>query len=107
MCPSLSPRQLQSLKMELEERLEALQFELRRMQSAVSQPEAVATSSRKLGLLQAELKACEEALERIARNRFGICESCGEFIELNRLLAAPTLNRCLSCRPRPSRPGGA
>jgi len=44
------------------------------------------------------LKKVEEALFRIEEGEFGECESCGEDIELKRLLARPTATLCLSCK---------
>lgn len=43
------------------------------------------------------IAACNQALERINRGRFGRCSQCGEAIELNRLRADPLVNTCLSC----------
>lgn len=40
-------------------------------------------------------QAMEGALLRIARGEFGICEECGEAIELERLKAVPWTTRCL------------
>jgi RNA polymerase-binding transcription factor DksA len=43
------------------------------------------------------IAACNQALERINRGRFGRCRVCGEAIELNRLRADPLVDTCLSC----------
>ena len=42
-----------------------------------------------------ELRATEEALERIAEGSYGMCVECGEPIEFERLKAQPTASRCV------------
>lgn len=44
------------------------------------------------------IAACNQALERINRGRFGRCQKCDEAIELNRLRADPLVDTCLCCR---------
>lgn len=39
-----------------------------------------------------------EALDRIDRREFGICESCGEEIGLERLRARPVTTLCIDCK---------
>ncbi len=75
MSQSLSSRQLRSFRVELEELL----------------AEAPAA-----GVPGCE--ACRRALARLDAGVFGACSVCGEFIELNRLVASPTETLCLSCR---------
>jgi len=50
--------------------------------------------------LRRQLAQIEAALERLARNDYGICEDCGEFIGLARLRALPFAQRCSSCQSR-------
>lgn len=45
-----------------------------------------------------EIRAVERALKRIALGTFGICVSCGQPIERERLKAHPTANRCAACQ---------
>ncbi|HWF97762.1 MAG TPA: TraR/DksA C4-type zinc finger protein [Steroidobacteraceae bacterium] len=45
-----------------------------------------------------EIRAVERALRRIALDTYGICVSCGEPIERERLEAYPTANRCAACQ---------
>lgn len=45
----------------------------------------------------------EEALERIARGTFGICESCGRPIAAARLKARPTATYCIDCKTESER----
>ena len=44
------------------------------------------------------LKKIDEALERIASGRFGICESCGQEIGFKRLKARPVTTLCIECK---------
>ena len=45
-----------------------------------------------------EIRAIERALRRIALATYGICVSCGQPIERERLEAYPTANRCAVCQ---------
>jgi RNA polymerase-binding transcription factor DksA len=45
-----------------------------------------------------EIRAIEGALKRIALGTYGICVSCGQPIERERLEAYPTANRCAACQ---------
>ncbi len=40
----------------------------------------------------------EEALYRIEKGTYGICEMCGEEIEIERMKAKPTARYCIKCR---------
>lgn len=42
-----------------------------------------------------ELRATEQALQRIAMGTYGVCVECGKPIEAARLDAYPTANRCI------------
>ncbi len=44
------------------------------------------------------LTQVEEALQRVERGDYGICESCGKAININRLLAKPFARFCIPCR---------
>lgn len=44
-----------------------------------------------------EMQACIEALHRIDEGEFGVCQCCGEDIELNHLRANPLSVSCLRC----------
>ena len=46
------------------------------------------------------IKKIKEALERIEEGEFGICESCGEEIELKRLEARPVTTLCINCKTK-------
>jgi RNA polymerase-binding protein DksA len=45
-----------------------------------------------------EIRAIERALKRIALGTYGVCVSCGQPIERERLKAHPTANRCAVCQ---------
>lgn len=47
---------------------------------------------------QDKIMAIEAALKRIEENTFGICISCGNPIEENRLEAVPWATKCISCK---------
>ena len=45
-----------------------------------------------------ELKEIEEALKRISKGSYGICEMCDESIAIGRLRAKPFAKYCTPCR---------
>jgi len=47
--------------------------------------------------LEKKLKEINEALERIEKNTFGICEKCKREIEIERLKANPAERYCKNC----------
>jgi RNA polymerase-binding protein DksA len=46
---------------------------------------------------------CQHALERIIHGSYGICESCGNPIGKNRLLAFPRATLCMPCKSKQER----
>lgn len=44
------------------------------------------------------LKKINGALERIARNTYGVCDGCGEEIPYERLKARPVTTLCIECK---------
>ncbi|MDA8388171.1 MAG: TraR/DksA C4-type zinc finger protein [Nitrospiraceae bacterium] len=50
------------------------------------------------GREQRLLKKIEEAIDRIESGTFGICEICGEPIDVNRLVARPVTTMCIACK---------
>ena len=44
------------------------------------------------------IKKIKKALERIENGTFGICESCGEEISVERLKARPVTTQCIDCK---------
>ena len=58
-----------------------------------------------------ELKAIDDAIERLDAGTFGDCECCGKAIPLTRLRAVPHATKCIDCHrlneKRRSGPGGS
>lgn len=50
------------------------------------------------GREQMLLKKIDSAIEKINNGTFGICEVCGQAIELKRLEARPVTNMCIACK---------
>jgi DnaK suppressor protein len=50
------------------------------------------------GREQRLLKKIDEALERIENESFGICDDCGNEIDLKRLMARPVTTMCIECK---------
>ena len=46
------------------------------------------------------LRKIEDALGRIEGGNYGICEECGEEIEVKRLVARPVTTLCIDCKSR-------
>lgn len=44
------------------------------------------------------LKKIDEAIERIAKGTFGICDGCGEEIGYSRIKARPVTTYCIDCK---------
>jgi DnaK suppressor protein len=53
-----------------------------------------------------KLQAVDEALEKLNRGSYGICEECGEPIAPARLEAIPLAKLCLSCQSELEKEGG-
>jgi DnaK suppressor protein len=46
------------------------------------------------------IKKIKKALDRIENGTFGVCESCGEDISVNRLKARPVTTQCIDCKTK-------
>lgn len=46
------------------------------------------------------IKKIKKALERIENGSFGICETCGEEISIERLKARPVTTQCIECKTK-------
>jgi DnaK suppressor protein len=46
------------------------------------------------------IKKIRAALERFDGDRYGICESCGEDISIERLKARPVTTQCIDCKSK-------
>ncbi len=44
-----------------------------------------------------KLEKLEAALQRMEEGKYGVCEACGQAIELERLAALPTATLCVAC----------
>uniref|UniRef100_A0A831UCE8 TraR/DksA family transcriptional regulator n=1 Tax=Geobacter metallireducens TaxID=28232 RepID=A0A831UCE8_GEOME len=51
-----------------------------------------------------ELTRMDEALGRLEEGRYGLCEDCGEEIDLERLRVAPYAPCCVECQKRREAP---
>ncbi len=54
--------------------------------------------------LERELDLVEDALERIAKEQYGLCIECGRRIAPDRLAALPHAARCIGCQRRAEGP---
>jgi DnaK suppressor protein len=52
------------------------------------------------GREQKLLKKIDEAIARIEDGSYGVCESCGERINIKRLEARPVTTLCIECKTR-------
>ncbi|MFZ0961324.1 MAG: TraR/DksA C4-type zinc finger protein [Bryobacteraceae bacterium] len=50
------------------------------------------------------LRAIDDALTRIRREEFGVCEECGQAISTARLEAVPWTRQCRDCKERQDSP---
>lgn len=50
------------------------------------------------GREQKLLLKIDEAIDKIETNTFGICEACGQDIDIKRLLARPVTTMCITCK---------
>ncbi len=46
------------------------------------------------------IKKIKSALERIENGTYGICESCGDEISIQRLKARPVTTQCIECKTK-------
>ncbi len=44
------------------------------------------------------LKKIDKAIEKIETHSYGICEACGEDIDVKRLVARPVTDLCIACK---------
>jgi DnaK suppressor protein len=108
----MGKRQLQNFKRILAERILTLQDSidrtihcLKKGNESFPDPYDLAASeadtSTELAIRERDrllLLSLREALARIERGRFGICESCGEAISTKRMLANPEATACIECK---------
>ncbi len=46
------------------------------------------------------IKKIKKALKRIEDGTFGVCESCGEDIQIERIKARPVTTQCIECKTK-------
>lgn len=103
---------LEALRARLMERREALLGRLRSTNESLneldrSQPAEAEEEAQELNIARPqatldqrsrqELAEIDDALARIERGEYGICETCGEPIGAARLLALPSAVQCVEC----------
>jgi len=57
--------------------------------------------------LHAELAAVQAALHRVHDGSYGRCDDCGREIGRERLLAQPSVERCVHCQEQAEKPAAA
>lgn len=110
---ALQPEQIKKFKQALEERRRAL---IKQAQSTLSSDMVLSTDDRFDEVDQASseymqafnfrlrgresflLQKINLALEKIAKNTYGICEECDEPISIKRLQARPEAPLCIQCK---------
>jgi DnaK suppressor protein len=50
--------------------------------------------------LEKELKKVDDALKRIGSGTYGICQNCGQEIDIERLKAYPAAQNCIKCKKK-------
>jgi len=106
MSEALDYSQLLAFEQQITELLEQLQqeeFELLAGNLSEQDVELQKQSEEVANELTAQLAACREALVRIETGKYGRCDRCNEVIELNHLMADPTVCRCVRCRRKDAR----
>ncbi len=93
---------LESLKAELEERLEGVNRELTTRKSSDSEEQVVERENDDVLLAlkkegEEELAQVKAALKRMEKGVYGICVQCGSPIEEARLIAMPFTSLCIAC----------
>lgn len=116
---TLTPRQLDELRLAIARRRDALIAELRRDAGRAREESFAAiagttpdTGDESVAALLAdldqseltrdleELRGLEAARKRLADGGYGVCADCGADIEFERLKAAPGALRCVVCQTR-------
>ena len=95
-------QQLQALEKSLEQRLEEVKGWLVQPYSADSEEQAIERESDEVlekvkETVEAELVQVRNALRRLHAGEYGICESCGDEIAIERLRAMPFATLCVKC----------
>ena len=99
-------KELESMKLQIQSNLNGSSFEMNTLRDNQPKDEGDhATVERGQNLAnmlmdkQSEkLEAIERGLKRIENNTYGICDSCGENINIERLKVKVFADYCISCR---------
>ena len=94
---NFTPQQREALRRTLDARAAVLRDEIDAdaREDLNAEPEMAA-----LQRDRGELRDVEEALVRLYKPAFGLCEDCGEGIPFLRLEAAPAAKRCSACQAK-------
>ncbi len=95
-------RQLHELERSLEQRLEDVKAGLVQQYSADSKEQAIERENDEVlekieETIIAELTQVKNALRRLREGEYGICESCGDEIAVERLKVMPFATLCVDC----------
>jgi|GEM_PF-1688461 len=94
MAICLKISEVTAFRSELEGLLESVQEDTREAQLEAAKTGKVIDFSAERKVIE----QCEAALARIDSGSYGICENCGEDIELSHLKADPLARFCISCK---------
>ncbi len=94
--------QLKKLQLEMTKRLESLKKDLSRGYSSDSEEQALERENDEVtedlrDETEQELIQINEALSRIEKGEYGICKSCGNTINPDRLEILPYSTLCINC----------
>lgn len=108
MSEALTHTQLLAFERQITELLVQLQQEEQELLAGVIQMQPVFCEVGEVkdglaGNLAMQMSACRAALARISAGEYGYCDTCGEVIELNHLMADPAICSCVRCRRADSR----
>jgi DnaK suppressor protein len=95
-------RALRARIKELTGRAEAIEADLRHPLEANSSEQAIDLADDEVligvdEVVRQEILQIQAALQRIGNGTYGVCSSCGNPIDANRIEALPTALRCIKC----------
>lgn len=83
-------------KLQIERQILSVQLQNARTQEMSGTANAVEIQIH--GRLQVRLDSIERAISRLDTGTFGVCQSCGEDIDADRLAALPSAEQCIDCQ---------
>ncbi len=89
---------LRAIRTQLERERRSRVEQLRDLSVSIQTARPTSADDPQRAAAAASLLSIDEALLRIARNRYGLCQECGAAIPLERLQALPTISWCGRCR---------